>query len=207
MKSFLKSILCLTLICLMFVPLFMFSGCTRNYTISVNIIGGEGDVLLKQTSMVAGTSKSVVGNNVVSQGEKFEFLISPKTGWQIKSIKEDDVAVSEEYDRSGAYRCFVEVKASHKVEIEFEKVEYTITFKCKDGENFVDYTVLTKQYNDEIDLNGEVFGGQNNKNWYKIVNSEVVYLYNDNSDPDAEIPSSFFIALILFVCVFLSLTL
>ena len=191
MKKIIKSTLSLMLAFVLIIPVFLLTGCSKKYTINVKISAGEGSVLLQQESMIAGTSKSVVGNNAVEEGAKFEFLIKPATGYEIKSIKEDGVLVETGYDKKGTYRSFVDVKANHKVEVEFQKEKFAVTFKCKDGSNnWVDYKVVENiEYNSEINLNDAIYGGTGNKNWYKNVNGAITYFYNDNSDPNAAIPS------------------
>ena len=190
MKKLFKSILSLSVAFVLVLPLLLLAGCSKKYTITVSINAGEGSVLLKQVSTDAGSSKSVVGKNSVAEGEKFEFLITPNTGYQIKSIKEDGVLVEGDYDKAGTYRSFANVKANHKVEVEFEKVEYTVTFMCKNGsDEWETYTTVNVKYDEAINLNAAEFGGENNNNWYKTVNGNVVYLYNDNADPTASVPA------------------
>ena len=198
MKKFVKSILCFSIALMLAIPMFIFSGCSKNYTVTVNVLAGQGDVLLKQETLDAGSSFSVKGNNKVAEGTKFEFLIAPSNGWQIKSITEDGVKIPESsYNKEGTYRTFVNVKANHKVEVEFEKMEFDVTFMCKSdsGDDFVQYgEILHVEFEETINLNTDFYGGTDNQYWYAYDIDGldgVVYLYNHQNDLGADLKAGY----------------
>lgn len=195
MKKIIKSILSLSLALILVIPVLLLTGCTKKYTITVNIASGSGVVLMQQETMRAGSSKSVEGKNVVSEGEKFEFLIKPNTGWEIESITEDGVVVTDDYDKTGTYRSFTDVKKNHTVEVKFKKLNYIITLMCRDEDDassFVLFDTVTVAYGEGLDLNQTQFGGDENKNWwYKDNNNQKIYLYNNKTDASAEIEQGY----------------
>ncbi|MBQ7466939.1 MAG: hypothetical protein IJS74_02575 [Clostridia bacterium] len=189
MKKLFKSILSLTIAFVLVLPLLVLAGCSKKYTITVAVKAGEGQVLLQQQSMEAGSSTSVVGKNSVAEGEKFEFLVSANAGYKIKSIKEDGVLVEADYSKTKIYRSFVDVKANHKVEVEFEKYDYTVTIMCKNeaGTDYVQYgDILYVKSGDIVDFNANIYGGANNTNWFVYKPGSVKeYLFNGKSDVGA----------------------
>ncbi len=186
MKKFFKSLMSLTLALVLIIPVLLLAGCTKKYTVEVGIAEGDGFVYLYQHE-----GQSVLGKNVVSEGEKFEFLIKPKNdGWEIESIIEDGVLVTEDYSKEGTYRSFVDIKKNHTVEVKFKKIEFTITLMCVDEDDasaFVVFDTVTVKYDEELDLNQTQYGGMNNKNWwYTNSNNQKIYLYNNQTDIDVE---------------------
>ena len=185
MKKLFKSILSLSIVLAFVLPAILLVGCSKKYTIDVAVLAGDGQVLLKQASV--DSAKSIAGKNSVAEGETFEFLISPNNGWVIKSVKKDGIAV-ESFDKNGYYESFVDVKADHTVEVEFEKVQYTVTFMCKNDVNAdvvyrVEYVVNNET---ALDLNANIFGGDNNNNWFVyLANGTKMYLCNGKTTIDA----------------------
>lgn len=187
MKKYFKGLALACLAIIMFCPL-IFAGCSKNYTIKISIASGEGQVYKKDVNGI-----SVLGNNTVKKGEKFEFFIEPASGYIISKIVID----GEEYDKSftqdGCYLSFEDVDRNHNVEITFAFEEWTLNFMCLDDTTGTQvlYKQVSVTINSAVNLNNAEYGGENNKLWYTIdttqgAETRVVYLCNGKSDPDQE---------------------
>lgn len=128
MKKFIKSLSLICLAVLMVCPL-MLAGCARNYNITIEIAAGQGVVLEKGYDQ----AKTVVGKNTVKQGDRFEFLVKPTTGYQIAKIEIDGAEYTESYEKGedGTYLSFEDVDKNHNVKITFEAIDRFVRFECQ----------------------------------------------------------------------------
>lgn len=189
MKKIIKTISTICLVLLMAVPMFMLAGCSKNYTIEIIVDGGNGGVFKQKTEL------SVIGKNTVDGEEKFEYFISPNAGYEIESITIDGENV-EVTNAAGMYKFFEDIKDNHTVVVKFKPVVCEITFMCRNDADteWVKVTALNSavDYGTCLNLNTARFGGQNNKIWFKFNSkNQKVYIYNDNTDKDAAIPTGY----------------
>ena len=186
MKKFLKS---LSLICLAIMLLCptLLAGCSMNYNIKIEIIGAEnsGFVYLKDVEGV-----SVVGDNTVSSGEKFEYFVVPSTGYQIEKILVDGVP-QEDFDVNETYLYFDNVKKDHDVKVYFEPKTYTVNFYCMgDGGLFKPYSSVPVKYGSSLNLNLATYGGETAL-WFVMNGIDRIYIYNGSTNPEASIPENY----------------
>lgn len=98
-----------------------------NYTYSINALTEnvtiEATFKIKQytINMYAGLGGAISGSATVNHGENAVVTITPSEGYKIKSLTVDgvDTTVASSY-------TFESVTASHSVQVEFEKIKYTI---------------------------------------------------------------------------------
>ncbi len=180
MKKFVKTLFA---ICLCFVavsPVFL-AGCAKTFKINVEV-EGNGFVYKAKVEGV-----SIVGTNTAKKGSTFEYFVSPKTGYIIDKVIIDGTEYTEEYNREKAYFSFKDVNANHTVKVIFAAGYNTITLKCKTEDNVYEvYKTLSVLTEDTIDFNEEMFGGVNNKFWFKMEKGKAYYLYNDSQDFNVE---------------------
>lgn len=162
MKKFIKSLSLFCLMIAMCIPVLCLAGCAKNYTITISIAGGEGNVFLKGANSV-----SVVGKNTVKEGSLFEYCVSPATGFEIDKIVVDGEEI-EVTDKKRFYPYFDKVNANHTVEVSFKAESYAVALLCKkDGEEGHEvYKTLILTYGTNLDLGQNEYGGANNELWY-----------------------------------------
>lgn len=162
MKKIIKSLSLFCLMIAMCIPVLCLAGCAKNYTITISIAGGEGNVFLKGSNSVP-----VVGKNTVKEGSLFEYLVSPANGFEIDKIVVDGEEIEVTNSKS-VYLYFDKVDANHNVEVSFKAKSYAVTLLCKkDGEEGHEvYKTLILTYGTNLDLGQNEFGGANNELWY-----------------------------------------
>jgi len=195
MKKLFKSLSVICLALVLLCPLALV-GCDRNYTVKIEIVQNEkgGFVYLKDVNGIP-----VTGENAVTEGEKFEYYVVPKTGYRISKVVIDGVEQTG-YDDSGAYFFIEKVKKNCNVKVYFEAKKYTVTLNCKaEGGVFVAYKTVDVSYGSSLNLNEDIYGGEANKLWYVIDNNKNTYLYNGLEDVSKDIPEGFEDSNLLFV--------
>lgn len=162
MKKIIKSLSLFCLMIAMCIPVLCLAGCAKNYTITISIAGGEGNVFLKGSNSVP-----VVGKNTVKEGSLFEYLVSPANGFEIDKIVVDGEEIEVTNSKS-VYLYFDKVDANHNVEVSFKAKSYAVTLLCKkDGEEGHEvYKTLILTYGTNLDLGQNEYGGANNELWY-----------------------------------------
>lgn len=180
MKKFFKSlsIICLALVLLC--PLALV-GCDKNYTINIEVAQGAegGFVYLKDVEGI-----SVVGNTTVKSGEKFEYYVSPKNGYKISKVVVDGKEQTGFRD-SGAYFYLEDIEKDHKIKVYFEAKKYEVNFYCLTAGGVYElFNTVEVSYGSSIDLNQASYGGAIAL-WYKKINNQDVYLYNNSTDINA----------------------
>lgn len=163
MKKIIKSLSLFCLMIAMCIPVLCFAGCAKNYTITISIAGGVGNVFLKGSNSV-----SVVGKNTVKGDTLFEYCVSPAKHYEIDKIVVDGEEI-EVTNTDGVYLYFDKVDANHNVEVSFKAESYTVELFCKkDGEEgyevYAELPPLT--YGTNLDLGQNKYGGANNELWY-----------------------------------------
>lgn len=163
MKKFIKSLTMLCFAIVLCVPMLVFAGCTKNYTINVSVKAGEGNVYKKV--LEDKDQKNYVGKNTVKGGEKFEYNVAPAYGYEI-----DKVVVNGEEEAvtnsAGTYFYINEVDKNYEIEVYFKVKKFTVTFSCSDGAEF--YMQRNYDYGTYVDLSATEFGGSGNDFWYVI---------------------------------------
>lgn len=180
MKKFIKSLSLFCLMIAMCIPALCLAGCAKNYTITISIAGGEGNVFLKGSESVP-----VVGKNTVKEGSLFEYCVSPATGFEIDKIVVDGEEI-EVTDKKRFYPYFDKVNANHTVEVSFKAESYAVALLCKkDGEEEYEvYDELTLTYGTKLDLGQNKYGGANNELWYIMKDIGGVYTKEYTKDVD-----------------------
>lgn len=166
MKKIIKSLTMLCLALVLCVPMFMLAGCTKNYTITISIEAGKGTVYKKV--LEDKDQKPLVGKNTVKGGEKFEYLVSPSSGYEIEKVVVNGEEV-EITNVGGTYFYIKEVDKNYTIEVYFKEEVYTVTFQCSDGTEL--FLQKNYKYGSTIDFNAKEFGGNNNDFWY-VIDSE-----------------------------------
>lgn len=198
MKKFFKIFLALSLALVCIVPIGLtLAGCSKNYTVNVEIKAGNGDVFIKNVD-----GQSVVGRNTVKSGEKFEFFVSPQNGYIIDKVViggvEQDPAG---YDATGAYLYIEKVQKNTTVEVTFKRREWTVTFKCKgaaEGE-WETYTTKNVLHEGTLDLTSDPLK-KDGVNWYAVLSSgKKYYLNNGREDPTLDPQVAGYIPYVIFV--------
>lgn len=166
MKKFIKSLTMLCFAIVLCVPMLVFAGCTKNYTINVSVKAGEGNVYKKV--LEDKDQKNYVGKNTVKGGEKFEYYVVPSTGYEIEKV----VVNGEEANVTnvaGTYFYIDKVDQNYTIEVYFKEKMFTVTFQCSDGAEF--YLQKNYKFGTYIDFNDNEFGGNNNNFWYVLDSS------------------------------------
>lgn len=163
MKKFIKSLTMLCFALVLCVPMFMLAGCTKNYTITISVEAGNGTVYKKV--LEDKDKKNLVGKNTVRGGEKFEYLVSPSSGYEIEKVVVNGEEV-EITNVGGTYFYIKEVDKNYTIEVYFKEKIYTVTFQCSDGNEL--FLQKNYKFNSIIDFNAKEFGGNNNDFWCVI---------------------------------------
>jgi len=195
MKKFLKSlsVICLALVILC--PLALV-GCDRKYTIDIEVVQGQegGLVCLKDVPGI-----SVARENVVAEGEKFEYYVVPSPGYKIAKILIDGKAKEIADPTTGIYLSFDEVKKNHKVKVYFAEADCTISFMCvAAGGGFELFKTVSAAKNSSIDLNQSTYGGAKAL-WYYKDGSQNIYFFNGLTTVTDTVPEGYEDSNILFV--------
>ena len=145
MKKFKNFLLSFMLIFVMVIP-FALVGCTRYYTVKVNITEGVGHGDIKITA----TGKTLVGEHDVAEGSTFEYRVIPYAHYEIKYVKVDGVDIynvewdNNTYSVNNADRAIwpiiPNVTNDHNVEVAFQPVTYTICYYALEQGEYVPVT-------------------------------------------------------------------
>ena len=179
MKKVLKSLSLICLAILMVCPLLV--GCSKNLTINVSVEGVGGGVYLFSNSQSENTGKNIVGDNVVKEGNDFEYRVSPSHGYRIAKVEVDgmEVTLTDSEKKQGKVLALGNVKKDHNIKVSFELGEWEVKFKCIDGE----FAIRNVTHNSALNVGTSEFGGENNELWYVINSGQRVYLINGQDDP------------------------
>lgn len=162
MKKFIKSLTMLCFALVLCVPMFMLAGCTKNYTITVSVEAGKGFVYKAKED---NGQKNLLGKNTVKGGEKFEYFVSPATGYEIDKIVVNGEEI-EVTDTLKIYPYIEKVDKNYIIEVYFKEMICTVTFQCSDGNEL--FLQKNYKYGSTIDFNAKEFGGNNNDFWCVI---------------------------------------
>lgn len=165
MKKFIKSLTMLCFALVLCVPMFMLAGCTKNYTITFSVEAGKGFVYKAKED---NGQENLLGKNTVRGGEKFEYFVSPATGYEIDKIVVNGEEI-EVTDTLKIYPYIEKVDKNYIIEVYFKEMICTVTFQCSDGNEL--FLQKNYKFNSIIDFNAKEFGGNNNDFWY-VVNSK-----------------------------------
>lgn len=165
MKKFIKSLTMLCFALVLCVPMFMLAGCTKNYTITISVEAGKGFVYKAKED---NGQENLLGKNTVRGGEKFEYFVSPATGYEIDKIVVNGEEI-EVTDTLKIYPYIEKVDKNYIIEVYFKEKIYTVTFQCSDGNEL--FLQKNYKFNSIIDFNAKEFGGNNNDFWY-VIDSE-----------------------------------
>ena len=189
MKKFFKSLTAICLMAVLLLPALLLAGCTKNYTIKISIAEGEnyGQILANQQEGI-----SVIGNNVVEGGSKFEYYIKANNGYEISEIVIDG-EVQELSNKQEVYKFFDDIKTNHTVAVKFAKVKYEVTLMCRteDGTDYEEFEKILIEKDSALNLNSAKYGGEANKNWFYKFGNKNYYIYNDSQDVNAEVPAPY----------------
>lgn len=130
MKKFIKSLSLICLAILMVCPL-MLAGCSKNYTVTVEKVGGGTSQILSHAT----EGVNVVGNNTVEKGDKFEIAIKPENGYVIGEIYIDNEEYTETFTPTYHELYIDDIKADHKIKVVFEAIDRFVTFQCLEDGN------------------------------------------------------------------------
>ena len=162
MKKIFKSVGMICLALIMLCPLALV-GCDKNYKINIEITEGSGFVYKKNIE-----GASVSGRNTVDKGDKFEYFVTPDTGYEIDKVIVDGKPQTG-FEKTGAYFCFENVKANHSVKISFITARHNVEFYCVGaGGAYELYKEVPVNHEANLDLNHVTYGGEANTLWYKI---------------------------------------
>lgn len=171
MKKFIKSISFLCLALVMLVPMFALAGCSKKWTVTVSIEAGQGVVMKKVK--VDTDAKSYVGKNTVEEGSKFEYLVSPATGYEIEKILVNNEEI-DILDKDGFYPCIESVEKNITIKVYFKVKKVQVIFACNNGNDIIKATRL--DYGSTINLNDAKFGGENNDFWFYLVGTGSIFM-------------------------------
>ena len=162
MKKFIKSLTMLCLALVLCVPMFMLAGCTKNYTITFSVEAGKGFVYKAKED---NGQENLLGKNTVKGGEKFEYLVSPSSGYEIDKIVVNGEEI-EVTDTLKIYPYIEKVDKNYIIEVYFKEMICTVTFQCSDGNEL--FLQKNYKYGSTINFNAKEFGGNNNDFWCVI---------------------------------------
>ncbi len=178
MKKIFKSISIICLMLIMLCPLALV-GCDKHYTIDIDVVEGKGFVYLKDVEGI-----SVVGDNAVDAGEKFEYYIVPRAGYRISKIVVDGKEQTN-YSDTGAYLNFEDVKEDHNVDVYFIKTNLVVTFYCVSASgSFEVFKYVEVNDGGYVNLN-ETTNGGGVALWYRKDGTQNIYIYNHSTDINA----------------------
>ena len=182
MKNLFKSLSVICLALVLLCPLALV-GCSKNYTINISIVEGSqgGYVYMKNINGV-----SVLGDNTVKSGDKFEYFVTPKDGYVISKILVDGKPQTDFDAEKGSYLYFEDVKKDHKVKVYFKAKTYVVSLYCKvspAGGEFELFKTVDVEYGSALNLNN--YGGEQAL-WFVRENNVDTYLF-DESDPDSNL--------------------
>ena len=152
MKKFIKSLSLICLAILMVCPL-MLAGCSKNFTVKVEMVGGGTSQILSHAT----EGVNVVGKNTVKEGSKFEIAIKPAEGYIISEIYIDNEEYTETYVNTGCEIYLDDIKADHTIKVVFDVVNRYVLFQClEDGDtgNYVTYNQTITSGTESILVNG-----------------------------------------------------
>ncbi len=168
MKKFIKSISFLCLALVMIVPMFALAGCSKKWTVRVSIESGQG-VVMKKVKTDA-DAESYVGKNTVEEGSKFEYLVSPATGYEIDKILVNDEEI-EILNKEGFYPVIESVEKNYTIKVYFKVKKVQVIFACNNGNDII--KTATLDYGTVINLNDAKYGGENNDLWFVLIGDSV----------------------------------
>lgn len=168
MKKFIKSLSFLCLALVMVVPMFALAGCSKKWTVKVSIESGQGVVMKKVK--VDSDAESYVGKNTVEEGSKFEYLVSPATGYEIDKILVNDEEI-EILNKEGFYPVIESVEKNYTIKVYFKVKKVQVIFACNNGSDII--KTATLDYGTTINLNDAKFGGENNDLWFVLIGDSV----------------------------------
>lgn len=132
------------------VPALMLVGCKKHYTVTVTIGEGVGHGNVYKVDALK-ERVSLLGKNDLEEGSKFDYSVTPFTGYKIKYIKVDgteidfDISTDTGDEGYGISRPSLKVKSNHTIEVGFEKREFELTFAYDGQESHV------------LEHNGQIF--------------------------------------------------
>ena len=189
MKKIFKSISLICLAILMICPVFL-AGCSKNLTVNIKVEGEGGGAYLFTQGKAETSGKPVVGDNVVKEGNNFEYFVAPDKGYKIASVIIDDKAVElkEREIYEGKLFSFVNVKENHKVEVSFELRSWEVKFICTGNSTSnpesKEFNIINVLHKNSISVNTNQYGGENNTYWYVLMeDGSKKYLVNGQDNP------------------------